>query len=343
MAISVFPVASSSGGVPSYAITAAAINTQYKVVQSLAAGTYAVTTSPTSVVATVQFFNASGALANVTTSSGSITANLASAATHYIVSITSNPGASVTVTYQSAAVTGTSISGTLDTITTTGTYNQTGPVYVVAVGGGGGGSGGWGYVSGPNYTAGGGGGGGGSVAGYFGTLNTPVSVTIGSAGNGGAGGGFGTSGNAGGTTSFGGLAVASGGNGGQANMSTGGTTGGGTGKQENSGGRDGVGASGSAVTTNPYLSVISGTNGGGGGGSAANNNTTTAQPGAVGGGSGIGTGGAGGGSGTLYAASGVGGTGTGYGAGGGGGAGILAEGKSGGSGSAGVVYVLRGF
>jgi hypothetical protein len=286
MSSTVYPVVTSSGGVASYATTCAAINTQYKAIQALPAGVYLASVSPTSVVSTISFFNASGLITTVTTSAGSIVVNLASAATYYIVTIDSNAGAVVTITYQSASITGSSISGTLDTITSTSTYNQTGLVYVLAFGGGGGGGSGGGQQGGSAGT------GSTPASGIF-TINTSTSVTIGALGSGGNQSG----GSNGGTTTFGNLLTSYGGGGG--------------GRYSN------TRANGTEIQ-NIYQSIKTGTNGNGGNG-VYDNNT---QPG---GGSGIGTGGSGGPNGTAggnatgYGAGGGAGGGTYPGNGGGGG------------------------
>ena len=334
MAITVYPVPSASAS--AYTVTCAAINTQYKASQALSNGIYAVTVSPTSVVAKVDFWSSTALITSATTTSGSVIVNIASAVSYYIVSIDSSAGANVTVTLQSTSLPGTSLSGTLDTITTTSSYNQTGAVYVLAVGAGGGGSSA--YVNNNGFATSGAGGGAGSInfAGLY--LTTSTSVTIGAFGT---NPGAGSSGNAGGATTFGSFLNASGGNGGTytTNGGGGGTVGGGDGVYGKNAAT--VGNPGTSVA-NPYLSVKSGTNGGGGSGAAVGAfNTYSDKAGGVGAGSGIGTGGTGGSA--VSSAPTTANAGSGYGAGGGGGAAVITTAGNGASGSAGVVYVLRGF
>jgi hypothetical protein len=311
MAISIFPVASASSNTLAYTTTLTLNNTTYKAVQPLSSGVYTVTVSPTSAIARIDFFNATSSGTSVTTSAGSIVANLGTDVTYYNLS-TDTAGAIVTVTRTASSISGTSLSGILDTITTTGTYNQTGTLYVLAYGGGGGGSG--------NNSGGGAGGGGASVPGvYFGPVNTSTSVTIGTAGTGGNSG----NGNAGGTTNFGNIISSAGANGG--NGSGGGTLGGGNGSP----GGYTPGNSGINQFFFANQSIKSGSNGGGGGGASYHQHSA-----GTGGGSGIGTGGNGGG---YY---GSGNDATGYGAGGGG---AGSPTYVGGAGSPGVVFVLRNF
>jgi hypothetical protein len=311
MAISIFPVASASSNTLAYTTTLTLNNTTYKAVQPLSSGVYTVTVSPTSAIARVDFFNATSSGTSVTTSSGSIVANLGTDVTYYNLS-TNTAGAIVTVTRTAASISGTSLSGTLDTITTTGTYNQTGTLYVLAIGGGGGGSG--------NNRDGGGGGGGAPAAGvYFGPVNTSTSVTIGTAGNSGSS----VDGNAGGTTTFGNIVSSAGANGGSGGG--GGTPGGGSGSP-------GGYTPGNAGINQFFFanqSIKSGSNGGGGGGASYHQHSAGS-----GGGSGIGSGGNGGG----YTSRGN--DANGYGAGGGGAGGGS---NLGGAGSPGVVYVLYNF
>lgn len=310
MSIQVYPTPSTSSAA-GYAVTASASNTTYNLVQAIETGVYTIGVSPTNASVTINYYNESSILTTVSITSGTATVNLGSAATGiYIHSNTANTTFLFTKTGTFAIANG--ISGTLDTITTTSTYNQTGKLFVLAVGAGGGGGGG--RISGNTP---GGGAGGGAATSYFGYVNTATSVTIGASGTGGAGGTNASAGTEGGFTSFGNYVTSAGGNGGVAGSNS---------------GLQYVGASGTEII-NPALSVKSGTNGNGGGGNYSN------YTGSVGGGSGIGTGGAGG---NLNSP--MGGAGNGYGAGGGGGhtSGNITP-RDGGLGSAGVVYVLRGF
>jgi len=322
MAIQVLPAATSSTlNADSYTVPEAL--KKYKIIKNFDAAVYTITTSPTSSEATVLFGGASS-FPSTTTSSGAITYNLASSATNAFVSINTGTNVVVTITKVAAALSGAEMSGTLDTITSTGTYNQTGQLYVVAVGGGGGGGrGGSGYPN-ANYRYAAQGGRMGGVSGSLLYTNTATTITIGTAGNGSTN--IGVDGNSGGTTTFGNLVSGYGGSGGTGYIGAG-TSG--------KGGENGSNTYVNAVAGNiDNPTVINGSNGDGGGGGSLG-------AGGSGGGSGIGTGGAGGsGSGTTGVA---GSNATGYGAGGGGGGCGNQNSASGGAGSPGVVYVLRGF
>lgn len=312
MASNVFPVAvaSSSPSTIAQTFTATSANVMYNGTNAFAAGTYTITCAAGS-IAVVDFWNGTTYVGSATTASGTVTFNLATAATRigYYV----NTGSSIVI---SATLTGnpvSSVTGTLDTITSSGTYTATGLGYVVAVGGGGGGAGG-----GWNNTAansGGSGGGGGAVCYGLVTLTGSIDVTIGAAGSGGAGAtGFGqnggSNGTSGGTTIFGSL------NAGGGATYTGGTATGGT--INTTGGQGGAGASASSnggngvanTLTAPW--VINATTGGGGGGTRAAAAGTSVTSG--------------------YGGRGVGGQGANAG---------FSGGNAGGSGTAGIVYVLR--
>ena len=342
MAITVFPQASSSS-VNARAVTIASPNTYYRISQTFTASIWSIT-CVNSTVAQITFYNSSGsAITSATTVSGSISVNLASDASYAY--IYTNTGSNIVITFTQTALplasNTLSFSGTLDTISTSGTYTPAsgaGPAYVLCFGGGGGG-GGSGYAA----SGGGGGGAGGLWAGFY-TLPSSVSATIGSFGNGGtnAAGGAANAGNAGGTSIFGNI-QATGGNGGiGGSAGAGGTTGIGSGtgagsnindlgtKSAQVSGGNGVTNAGTANTgtalSSPIQSIKSGSTGGGGAGAGSG----TASNGA---GSGIGTGGNSPGSGASGNAA------TGFAAGGGGGSG---GDSSGGRGSAGVIYVMRG-
>lgn len=345
MAISVFPVAVASTGPNANAMTIPSSQTAYKGTVTLPAAVYTITTSPTTSTAYVTF-DAGTTFPSTQTVSGTVTYNLASEATNVTVSVDTGTNVVVTINRVANSLSGTSISGTLDTVTTTSTYNTTGKLFVLVVGGGGGGGGGENNNQG-NYrgSPGGAAGGVGSAIVY---TNNATSITIGAAGN------AGTTGNAGGdggATSFGNFITANGGSGGKnLAVDTARNNGWGTVTTNltnngyiaaSSGGYGGRGApnaspeSGAAnnVVNSQPITVGHTNGGGGGGGQGAGNNQTN------GGGSGIGTGGRGGwiNSGTSATA------GSGYGAGGGGGLQQGTNGLNGGAGSAGVVYVLRGF
>jgi len=302
-----------------------------KAVANFPAGGYTITTSPTTAQVEVQFYNNSTASTSFTTVSGTIGATLSFDATSVIAKDVSNFAGPtiVTITLTSEVLTPSNISGTLDTVTTTGTYNTTGALYLLVVGGGAGGGGGR-TASGDR---GAGGGGSGFISNGLVYTNNSTSVTIGNGGNGGNTGAG--SGGAGGTTSFGSLLSANGGNGGI------GGTGAGSVLAGNGAGNGGDGAKSGDQRNNAnassaiYLSVTNGTTGGGGGGGGNRDTTSNGNSGA---GSGIGTGGNGA---NINATPNAG---TGYGAGGGGGrSGGNDFTTAGAAGSAGVVYVLRGF
>jgi hypothetical protein len=327
MGISVFPAVSAAASSPTaYTVSIPASNAYiaFNAVQSLSTGIYSITTVPTTSNATITFYDSTNAIiGTTTTTSGVIVFNLATPAAGFFVKVDSATATTVTLDLTANALAGTGISGTIDTVTTTGAYNQTGKLYVLAVGGGSGGNGG-GNINAGN-AGGGAGGGGGGLASAFVFTNSATTITIGAAGNGGTAPNG--SGNAGGTTSFGNLVTSNAPSGGGAGAT--GTTPAG-------------GVAGSTLT-NPAKDLSNGTNGGGGGGGSPFPNLGGPTGGGAGGGSGIGTGGAGGNGQNANATPNPGAAGTGYGAGGGGGAGGGQNGAVGGAGTAGVVYVLRGF
>ena len=330
MAIQVLGPTASTSSLNASSYTVPLANTKYTLSdKTFLSGVYTITTFPTSSQVQVTFSDTSGNYAETTTTSGTVTFNVAFDST--LTSVRTDTGTNIVITLERTAesLAGVDISGTLDTITSSGTYNQTGKLFVVAISGGmGGGKGG----SGPAYPntgdefAGGRGGQGGSWAAYGpAQVNTATTVTIGTGGNGEAGTNSsntgGSYGSYGGTTSFGNYAVAN-----QQNVSL---------NRTNGGNPNGDGNFGPGVQTSTVLfkNIGNGTNGGGGAGAGVANGAGN------GGGSGIGTGGAGSSNNTLAGSSG-----TGYGAGGGGGRqNGRFNGTSGGAGSPGVIYVLRGF
>lgn len=294
--------------------------TKYEIVKTINPGIYTMTTFPTTSVARISGFNEDNTVfSEQYTTSGTVSINFSKKVINPHISIDNGTNSLVTLTYVSALLSGTSIIGTLDTITTTGTYNQTGKLYVLCIGGGGGGG-----AAGTNGEGRSGGGGGPQVSKFVYT-NTPTSVTIGAGGNGSSTKNVG--GSTGGDSLFGNLV----------GTGSGGGAGGGGAPDGAGRGTDNIGGTrgenGYAIAAQTKSITIL-TNGGGGGGNNPSNNTRT-----NGGGSGIGTGGQGG----IPNAAGL--TGTGYGAGGGGGCGTTGPNTShsGGAGTAGVVYVLRGF
>jgi len=325
LAIAIYPVITgASTSTATYGVVVPAGATQYKLVADFASGQYTVTSLPTASVVTVTFVLSDNTTFSLTTSSGTVTGVLLKNAAYAYVSMNLAGQANTSVSIQRTAlfVSSTGLSGTTDTLTTSGTYNAaTGMVLVLAVGGGGGGSG----ARTNRVDRMGAGGGYGNPTQGFTYLNGPTSYTVGARGNGGAAN---VAGNAGGSSIFGNV-TGVGGNGGNTDATNGGT--GGTPGGGNYG--DGSGSTpGTANTANYKDFFANATTGGGGGG---NQNPGGGSNGA---GSGIGTGGRGGGQGTNDIAQ----SGTGYGSGGGGGGGYQASVQSGGNGAPGVIYVLRG-
>jgi hypothetical protein len=306
-------------------------------------GVYTITTFPTTSQATVSFNNPDGSNFVTTTVSGTVTVNVSFDSTNTYIYTDTGTNIVVTINNTAQSLSGVSLSGTLDTVTTTSTYNQTGKLLVVAIaGGGGGGSGGATTASGwTNDEYGGGNGGRSGTWAIFGPgfVNTSQTVTIGA---GGAkqpaltGAPTGTQeGSQGGTTSFGNLAVANNAN---VNLNVG--QGGFTPPQSSN-------TSGPTASVPLYRNISNGTTGGGGfgaqSGSGGSDNTQGGYGGrgpAAGAGSGIGTGGTGAANFNVAATAP-----TGFGSGGGGGYGRTSRynGSAGTDGRPGVVYVLRGF
>lgn len=322
MAVSQFPPKSSSSV---FYVDATATNTVYAQNLNLSAAIYTVSCISSS-TAIVDFWASDNSLiTSVTTVSGTTTANLTGPCSRITYRVTSGTNVRIAIQLTGSFV-GSGTTGTLDTVTSSGTYTPAAPgiAKVVIIGGGAGGfnggqSGQYGVVNG--------GAGGGS--GYANILDmqltgNAISVTLGA---GGAAGG------AGGTTTFTGFTAAGG------SGSTGGSNGGAGGGIDVNGypyGGGGGGANGSPgsgvsiALLSPYVVST-----GGGGGFAANVNTTTS--GGPGGGGGIYGGGGGGGSsaGNFTYSRGGGG-------GGGGVAGTSASGNlTGGTGGAGRVFILR--
>lgn len=307
MAISVFPVAvTSSSSVNAVAAAPGDFSKQYMVTRNFSAGVYTISVS-NSTDAYIEFFNATSSVLFATTSGGTVTVNLASDCTNAVVTLLTSASASVTINQTALTLVSSEISGTLDTITTTSTYSQTGRMYVLCVGGGGGGA--------QANTDVGEGGRGASMNGRLVYTNTSTSITVGSGGTGAAAGTNGNGG-AGGTTSFGSLVSATGGAGGRFTWRT----------------------NPSYSATNYWRSIKVGqTNSGGGGANAGNGIDTYNNMMAD---NGLGVGGRGGTTSSVGSGPGFrdGENASGY--GNGGGSGFLSTGK-GGNGSPGVVYILR--
>lgn len=299
--------------------------TSYSTSCSLKAGVYEVSCVSTT-VATVSFFAGTTHLITAVTVSGSVTVNLSQNATSIVYGI--DTGTDVTIGIQATGqVLPGGSSGTVDTLTSTQTYTETGFGQVFIISGGSGGySGTSAFSSDPNFRYGGTGGKTGARVGPIGVyLDGSVSVVIGAGGVGGVAANSSSgpvAGGAGGTTSFGNL---------EATVNGDGSVNGG------SGGFSVAGAAGSVTLADAGKPITTATTGSGGGGGGQHGNF--GNVGGTGGSGNIGTGGNGGSSnGTngnnANAANG-------YGAGGGGGGGAKNKGGDGGSGSQGVIYVVR--
>lgn len=244
------PVVTSSGGVNTTYWTVTNQRKQYQSAVNLSAGIYQITTYPANNIAYVTFLDANNAtLVSTNTVSGTVSVSIASTAKKIVYWTNGADNVLMGITQTGNSGTLTTISGgTLDTITSSGTYSQTGSLFVVCVGGGGGGAGGNGYA--------GAGGGGGGIFGGFVTTTSPTAVTIGAGGI----GGNNDQATSGGNTSFGTYFTAGGG--GKANYSSAGgggyPMGGADGAQGYSSGHPAYEA------LNLYQSVVSGTTGGGG-------------------------------------------------------------------------------
>ena len=139
MAITVYPVTSTAAGtnLTATVMSAATANTAYSGTVSLVPGVYTITCTST-VTTYMDFFNGSTPITtsgSVYTTSGTVAINLATAPTKIVFWTTSGTNTTITLTETGTPVATTAVSGTLDTLTTSGTYNQTGSLYVIAVGG----------------------------------------------------------------------------------------------------------------------------------------------------------------------------------------------------------------
>lgn len=269
---------------------------------NLDVGVYVIT-CVSSTISTLELWSDNTYVTTVSTSSGTVTLNLASAVNKIRFWINTGTNVSIGIQKTGSTLVSAAASGTVEVITSNTTYTNTGWAYVVLVGGGG--AGGSGYSG--NY--GGGGGGSGGLNYGFVYLTGNLAVTIGASGVGSPANSNVTTRQSGSATSLGSLLSATGGQGGQnANEATGYQTGAaGTGGSPN-------GATNGATISSPYPFVIKGTTGSG--------RTADYFQSYSGYGSGIGTGG-------IDA--------TGYGAGGSGGS----AGGRGGNGSPGAVWILR--
>jgi hypothetical protein len=322
MSFSIFPTPSTSGGssVPAFAATLAAMSTTYENNQDFEPGVYTISVTPSTTDVRATFLSASALLTTQDTTSGTVAFNLTTLATKVIIfgKAGGTPGAVVKIEKTANALTPGDIgNGTLDTINTTGAYNETGVLGVLVYGGGQGG------LRHPNNSANSGGTGGraGFINGDVVVTTTATTVTVGAGGNGQS---QNVAASTPGDSSFGNLVTATA----ASNFYPNGNGGGG-GFYDNSGG-------GAGSTSGVFISWNSNdTTGGGGGGNAINQNANTP----AGGGSGVGTGGAGGTSANIAPTAGTGKASGGGGAKGGNGNAA----NTGGLGAAGVVYILRGF
>jgi len=179
-------------------LTATAPNTMYQAVLSLDPAVYTVTCNSGTVANVVFLSSSNTVVTSATTTSGTVSVNLASAVNKIQVFTDTGTNIPVTITKIATALTD-NFSGTLDTVTTTSTYTGTstsGLGYAVVVGAGGGGQGGNGVPPGTVY--GGQGGGSGGVGGKVVTLTGSMSVVIGAGGTAGTAGSGGYVGGAGG-------------------------------------------------------------------------------------------------------------------------------------------------
>lgn len=316
MGISVFPAPTTGSSASAFAATLENVGRVYEHAGNFPAGVYTVSVNPNTTQVKATFATNSVVVTSVVTTSGSVSFNLTTPATKVFLMSVSGGSTNAVVNIQKTAdpLTSDDIgNGTLDTITTTGTYNQTGVLGVLVLGGGeqGGSTNGTG-----NNTPGQSGGRAGFINGDIVITNTPTIVTIG------AGGIASTNAPVDPTNSSFGNFV---------------TTNAASPAFPNGNGGSGAYSSPSAGNASGTFPSFNGnfTTGGGGGASAR-----SVGEGRPGGGSGIGTGGS---SNANHTSSGNSGTGRASGGGGGRANDSSADGRKGGDGTAGVVYVLRGF
>lgn len=211
MSINIFPVATTSTATSKF-VTAPVSYTGYKSAESFSPGVYTITTSPNSYQAYISFWSGGTKIVSATTISGTVTVNLSSSADTVYYYTTGGTDVVIGFSLTGTNLTRTAPSGTVDTITTSGTYSQTGLVYAIALGGGASGGAGATYNSG--YYATTSGGSTGSIAEGWITLSSSTTVTIGAGGLGVGAATYSNPGSPGGTTSFGTHLIAVGGRGG---------------------------------------------------------------------------------------------------------------------------------
>ena len=186
---------------PNY-INAAADNTEYRATVTLVSGIYVVSCSA-GVNSFVDFYDVNGNfITEAATVAGTITLNIATQVGQIKYWTTSGVNTQIEILKQGSSIA--PVSGTLTTVTATGTPGLVGAAYVVVVGGGGGGC----------AALGGGPGSGASGGINFGRVNLTGSelATIGNAGLGGVAGAP-NPGSAGGNTSLAGITATGGGGG----------------------------------------------------------------------------------------------------------------------------------
>jgi len=313
MPISQIPAPSTGGEDTAFATAIPVVGTTYENVNNFDEGIYTISVNPTSSDAFITLVSATTVLVNASTTSGTVGVTLSSTATKAYITLGAGAtaGAIVTIAKTAGALTSTDIgNGTLDTINTTGTYNQTGLMGVLLVGGGA--AGGRGAVGSPAT-----GGRAGFINLNFVVTNTAQTVTVGAKGvaqvtnndaitdannssfgnlvtatsasnfwtngNGGNGGGFyaGNGGNASGVfRSFNGASTTGGGGGGTGQYATV-AFGAGSGSGIGTGGNGGTGGTGGGATNRNPTTVANAASGkgAGGGGGAYNGNS---HPNAVG-------------------------------------------------------------
>jgi hypothetical protein len=272
MGVNVFPTPTAATVFTNNRLTVATANTVQTPNITLTPGVYTIS-CVSSTVTTIEFYSNNGTrITGAVTSSGTVTVNLATTVDKCI--LWTNTGSNIVVSIDRVAnILTSSASGTLDTISATGTYTGTsasGLAYAVVIGGGGGGS--------PQ------GGTAGNAAGIgekLVALTGSMPVTIGDGG---------TATLAGGSSSFGGITATGGG-------------GSGSGSGSSTGGfynQSGGGPSGRTGGTRPAavytITGIASAAGGGGGNDAQVYQPGNGLSGTPGGGGGIGAGGGSGGS-----------------------------------------------
>lgn len=310
---------SSQSSTEKFYINAVTAYQDYDIPVSLSPGLYGITTSASTTFWAYLYRGNTLVTTLTTNSSGILDFVLGESVTSMVYYITTGSNIQIKFERKYYALPTGAVSGTLDTITSSGTYTQTGRALVTVIAGGQAGADGQVCV-GCNAIGGGKGGNSGGVVGPTPVeLTGSIAVTIGA-------GGLRSSGSAalGGSTSFGTITATS--------------AGAGSGGSANPGVAAWNAAGGTSIATPP----VNGNNTtGGGGNSGWWYEYYWAANAGVGGGSGVGTGGTGGTS--DHNAPTNGGNGTGYGAGGGGGGSRRTTGSAGigGNATAGVVYVLR--